>query len=144
MRILVLQGPNINALGLRDVSHYGTVTMDEIHRRLEERAAALGCEVECFQSNHEGALVDRIQEAREKVSGVIINPAALTGTGYSLRDAIEDSQLPTVDVHLSNIHAREEFRRHSVISPVALGQIAGFRWRGYLAALAMLFEFLND
>ncbi len=144
MKILVLQGPNLNMLGKRKAGHYGTVTLQEIHRRMEERAGDLGCELVFLQSNHEGDLVDKIHAEREAVQGIILNPAGLTGVGYSLRDAIEDSGLPAVEVHLSNIHAREEFRRHSCISAVAVGQIAGFRWRGYVAALEMLVGLLED
>ena len=144
MRILVLQGPNLNMLGKRKAEHYGAVTLDEIHRRMTERAAELGCKVICFQSNHEGYLVDKVHEERDNVQGIIINPAGLTGFGYSLRDAIEDSLLPMVEVHLSNIHAREEFRRHSMFSGIATGIIAGFKWRGYLAALEMLVEMVEN
>ncbi len=138
MKILLLQGPNINMLGKRKEAHYGSTTMDEIHERLSERANALGCEVSFFQSNHEGALVDQVQASRDDVDAIIINPAGLTGNGYSLRDALEDSGLPFAEVHLSNIHAREPFRHHSVFTAIAVGQIAGFRWRGYIAALEML------
>ena len=144
MKILVLQGPNLNMLGKRKAEHYGTLTLDEIHARMEEAAGRLGCELVFYQSNHEGDLVDKIQAERDRAQGMIINPAGLTGVGYSLRDAIEDSRLPTVEVHLSNIHAREEFRRHSCISPVAVGQIAGFRWRGYIVALEILTAMLKE
>ena len=114
------------------------MTLEEIHQRMAARAMELGCELIFLQSNHEGDLVDKIHAEREVVQGMIVNPAGLTGVGYSLRDAIEDSGLPTIEVHLSNIHAREEFRRHSCISGIAVGQIAGFRWRGYIAALEIL------
>ncbi len=144
MKILVLQGPNINMLGRRKTEHYGMMTMDEIHRRMSEKSQALGCELVFFQSNHEGALVDQIQEWREKIDGIIMNPAGLTTTSVSMRDAIEDSKLPLVEVHLSNIHAREEWRRHSVFSEIAVGIVAGFRWRGYLAALEMLVGILQE
>ena len=144
VRILVLQGPNINMLGRRKAAQYGTVTMDEIHERLSVRAGELGCEITFYQSNHQGSLVDKVQETRDDVDGMIINPAGLTGVGYSLRDAIEDSGLPTVEVHLSNIHAREEFRRHSCFSAIVLGQIAGFRWRGYIAALEFLVSSIQE
>lgn len=144
MTILVLQGPNINMLGRRKTEHYGTMTMDEIHRLMAEKASALGCEIEFFQSNHEGAVVDKVQARRDDIDGIILNPAGLTTTSVSLRDAIEDSHLPLVEVHLSNIHAREEWRRHSMFSEIAVGIIAGFRWRGYLAALEMLVGHLRD
>jgi 3-dehydroquinate dehydratase-2 len=144
MKILVLQGPNLNMLGKRKAEYYGDVTLDEIHAKMEVRATELDCEVVFFQSNHEGDLVERIHKERERVDGIIVNPAGLTGVGFSLRDALEDSRLPVVEVHLSNIHAREEFRRHSCISAVALGQIAGFRWRSYTAALDVLVNHLLE
>lgn len=131
-------------LGRRKVVQYGSVTMEEIHERMSARAKELGCEVTFFQSNHQGSLVDKIQECRDDVDGLILNPAGLTGVGYSLRDAIEDSDLPTVEVHLSNIHAREEFRRHSCFSAIVLGHIAGFKWRGYIAALEMLVSEIRE
>lgn len=144
MKILVLQGPNINMLGRRKTEHYGAVTMDEIHRRMAEKAGELGCDLVFFQSNHEGALVDKVQELREHVDGIIINPAGLTTSSVSLRDAIDDSGLPMVEVHLSNIHARDEWRRHSMFSEIAVGIVAGFRWRGYIAALEMLAGVIGD
>ena len=144
MKILVLQGPNINMLGKRKEAQYGSMTMGEIHERITARAGELNTEVSFFQSNHEGALVDHLQTAREEVDAVIVNPAGITGNGYALRDALEDSGLPFVEVHLSNIHAREAFRHHSVFTAIAVGQIAGFRWRGYLAAFDMLVEAHRD
>ena len=144
MTFLVLQGPNLTMLGKRKVEHYGAMTLEEIHSRIEERARDLGCEVTFCQSNHEGDLVDRVHAERDQVQGIIINPAGLTGMGYSLRDAIEDSGLPTAEVHLSNIHAREAFRRHSCFSEVAVGIVAGFRWRGYVAALEMLVAMVQE
>lgn len=144
MKILVMQGPNLNMLGKRKADQYGTLTIEEIHSRLEDRAGNLGCELIFIQSNHEGDLVDKIHSVRENVDGIILNPAGLTRLGYSLRDAIEDSGLPVVEVHLSNIHAREEFRRYSCISEVAVGQITGFKWRGYLAALEILISILEE
>ena len=136
--ILVLHGPNLNALGRRDRHHYGVLTLDEINRCIADRAEALGVSVECFQSNHEGALVDRLQERAGSVDGVVINAGALTHYGLSLKDALTDLGVPVVEVHLSNIHAREEWRRHSVLADTALGQIAGLGWRGYTAALEAL------
>jgi 3-dehydroquinate dehydratase II len=144
MKILVLQGPNINMLGRRKTEHYGTMTMDEIHNRMAEKAKVLDCELDFFQSNHEGALVDKVQETRDMIAGIILNPAGLTTTSVSLRDAIEDSHLPLVEIHLSNIHAREEWRRHSMFSEIAVAIVAGFRWRGYVAALEMLVGVLRD
>lgn len=144
MKILVLQGPNINMLGKRKTEHYGTMTMDEIHQRMSAKAKDLDCELVFFQSNHEGALVDQIQALRDDIDGIIMNPAGVTTTSVSIRDAIEDSKLPLVEVHLSNIHAREEWRRHSMFSEIAVGIVAGFRWRGYLAALEMLVGILRE
>ena len=142
--ILVLHGPNLNALGRRDRHHYGVLTLDEINRRICERAEALGASVECFQSNHEGALVDKIQERAGSVNGVVINAGALTHYGLSLKDALTDTGVPVVEVHLSNIHAREEWRRHSVLADTARGQIAGLGWRGYTAALEALVGIIGD
>ena len=144
MKILVLQGPNINMLGRRKAEHYGNVTMDEVHARLEQKSDGLDCEIACFQSNYEGALVEKVQEMRDSVDGILINPAGLTTTSVSLRDALEDAGLPLVEIHLSNIHAREAWRRHSLFSEIAVGIIAGFRWRGYVSALEMLVGMLRD
>ena len=142
--LLVLHGPNLNALGRRDRHHYGALTLAEIDRRLGERAAALGVSVECFQSNHEGALVDCLQERRGHIDGVIVNAGALTHYGLSLKDALVDAAVPVIEVHLSNIHAREEWRRRSVLADTARGQIAGLGWRGYTAALEALAGIIAD
>ncbi|MEX0926612.1 MAG: type II 3-dehydroquinate dehydratase [Dehalococcoidia bacterium] len=142
--ILVINGPNLNNLGRRDASHYGTITLPEIEREIAARAEALGMDVSCFQSNHEGAIVDFIQEHAPTAQGIVINPAALTGVGYSITDALLDCGLPTIEVHLSNIHAREEFRRHSVVGPIATGQVAGLGWQGYLYALEHLSVLLAE
>ncbi len=139
MNILVINGPNLNLLGTREPALYGHQTLDEVMAELMELAATLGVELAGYQSNHEGALIDRIQAARlEGVSGIIINPGGLTHTSVALRDAIAGVGIPTVEVHLSNIHAREEFRHHSYIAPVAIGQIAGFGAAGYGLALRAL------
>jgi len=138
MRILVVNGPNMNWLGKRDPHHYGTLTLAELEARVEERAKALGVEVAFFQSNHEGALIDFLQQEAPRSQGLIINPAGLTPYGLSLRDTLSDIRLPAVEVHLSNIHAREEWRRHSVFSEVVRAVIAGMGWRGYLYALDFL------
>lgn len=142
--ILVLHGPNLNALGRRDRHHYGTLTLDEIDRRIGERGALLGVEVECFQSNHEGELIDHLQDCAGRIDGVVINAGALTHYGLSLKDALTDTGVPVVEVHLSNIHAREAWRRHSVLADTARGQIAGLGWRGYTAALEALVGIIGD
>ncbi len=140
MRILIVNGPNLNRLGMRDPSQYGSDTLADIETRISERAESLGVEVEFFQSNHEGEIVDFLQGAASNAAGLVINAGALTHYGISLRDAIADTGLPFVEVHLSNIHAREEFRHHSVMASLAKGQIAGLGWRGYLYALDYLVE----
>ena len=140
MRVLVVNGPNLNNLGRRDASHYGVTTLAQIEDTLGKRAAELGVNVEFFQSNHEGEIVDFIQSSTDSSDGIVINAGALTHYGLSMRDALTDSRLPIVEVHLSNIHARDEFRRHSVIADIAVGQIAGLGWRGYTYAL----DFLAD
>ena len=137
-RILVINGPNLNNLGKRDASQYGTITLTDIEERVSDRAKELNVDVAFFQSNHEGAIVDQIQQETANSDGIIINAGALTQIGYSILDAILDSRLPTIEVHISNIHGREEFRRHSVIAPYAVGQIAGLGWRGYIFALESL------
>ncbi|MXZ02282.1 MAG: type II 3-dehydroquinate dehydratase [Chloroflexi bacterium] len=137
-RILVINGPNLNNLGKRDADHYGSITLADIEERVAARAEKLGVEVAFFQSNHEGAIVDWIQAESGSAAGIIINAGALTQVGYSILDALLDSKLPVVEVHISNIHAREEFRRHSVIAPYAVGQIAGLGYRGYIYALESL------
>ncbi len=137
-RILVINGPNLNNLGKRDAGHYGSITLADIQERVATRADELGVQVAFFQSNHEGAIVDWIQAESDNAVGIIINGGALTQVGYSILDALLDSKLPVVEVHISNIHAREEFRRHSVIAPYAFGQIAGLGWRGYVYALESL------
>ena len=144
MRILVINGPNLNLLGRREPAIYGTKTLEEINALLEEKARELGVELKFFQSNSEGSLIDFIQSEAPQASGIIINPGALTHYGLSLRDALADTGLPIIEVHLSNIYAREEWRRHSVIAPIARGQISGFGWRGYIAALELLVQELED
>ena len=138
MKILVVHGPNLNLLGKRIKEIYGDKTLEEINRLLRQLATELGVELVTFQSNSEGALIDFIQKESPAANGIIINPGALTHYGFSLRDALADINLPVVEVHLSNIYAREEFRQRSVIAPVARGQISGLGWRGYVAALRTL------
>ncbi len=143
-KFIVINGPNLNNLGRRDASQYGSITLEEINSRIADRASDLGVEVQFFQSNHEGSIVDFIQENSGDAAGFIINAGALTQVGYSILDALLDAGLPIVEVHLSNIHGREEFRRHSVIAPYAAGQIAGLGWRGYVYALEFLVAQSND
>ena len=138
MKILVVNGPNLNMLGRRDVSVYGVRTLPEIEEDIRSRADELGVEVDLFQSNHEGSIVDHLQASAADADGIVINAGALTHYGLSLRDALADCGLPVVEVHLSNIHARERFRRRSVLASIARGQIAGLGWRGYLFALEYL------
>lgn len=144
MKILVINGPNLNMLGTRDPALYGGDTFAEIEDRVRSRAGELGVEVEWVQSNHEGALVDHLQGPARDADGVVINAGALTHYGLSLRDALADARLAAVEVHLSNIHSREEFRRRSVLSSVVNGQIAGLGWRGYLYALEYLVAHLRE
>ena len=143
MRILVLNGPNLNMLGKRDQAHYGSKTLDEINTAIAKRACEFGAEIFDFQSNHEGALIDYIQAQTAGADGIIINPGALTHYGLSLMDALIDSKLPIIEVHLSDIHSREEFRQKSVIQPIAKKQISGQGWQGYIEALDFLFEELK-
>jgi 3-dehydroquinate dehydratase-2 len=138
MKILVIHGPNLNMLGKREKSIYGEKTLSQIDALLKKEARALNVEVVTFQSNHEGALIDFIQEQADSAQGIIINPGALTHYGFSLVDALADSKLPVIEVHLSNIYRREEWRAKSVIAPVAEGQISGLGWRGYVTALQIL------
>jgi len=145
MKLIVLNGPNLNLLGTREPQVYGHATLDQIMQNLIAEAVPFGCTLEVYQSNHEGDLVDQVQRAKnEEFSGIIINPGGYTHTSVALRDAISGVDLPTVEVHLSNIHAREEFRHHSYIAPVAIGQIAGFGALGYSLALRALFEYLTS
>lgn len=138
MKILVIHGPNLNLLGKRDREVYGDKTLEEINSLVGQRAKELGVDVAFFQSNSEGDVIDFVQKESPAADGIIINPGALTHYGLSLRDALSDTGIPTVEVHLSNIYAREEFRRKSVMAPVVKGQISGLGWRGYIAALTTL------
>jgi len=144
-KILVLHGVNLNMFGKRDPAQYGTITLDEINRRLEELGKELGCRVETFQTNFEGAICEKIQQAHiEKVDAILINAGAWTHYSYALRDALAILKVPIVEVHMSNIHAREEFRHFSVVAPLAKGQIAGFGVQSYLLGLRAAVEMLQE
>jgi len=138
MRILVINGPNLNMLGRRDKKHYGSDTLEAIEQKLNEKSRALGCQLTFFQSNHEGAIIDFIQEKADGADGILINPGALTHYSYSLRDALADSGLPVIEVHLSDINTREEWRRISVISDLAIRQVSGLKTESYLVGLEAL------
>ncbi len=142
-KILILHGPNLNLLGHREPKIYGYQTLADIDRLIKERASNLEIQVAAFQSNYEGQLIDRIQDARGNYNGIMINPGALTHYSYALRDSLTATGLPVVEVHLSNIHAREEFRRHSVISPVVTGVICGFGATSYLLGLEALLALIK-
>jgi len=133
--IAVVNGPNLNLLGSREPGIYGSRTWEEVKEELEGRAKELGLELEFFQSNHEGAIIDYLQGLHGRADGVVINPGALSHYGYSLRDALADMDIPKVEVHISNIYAREEWRKTSVVSPVVQGVISGLGTGGYLLAL---------
>ena len=144
MKILVIHGPNLNLLGTREPDVYGTFTLDDISASLSQLAVELGCELSMVQSNSEGTLVDSIQAAKGVFHGILINPAAYTHTSVAIRDALSAVALPTVEVHLSNIHKREEFRHHSFVAPVAVGQISGFGPDSYLLGLRALVHYVRQ
>ena len=143
MKILILHGPNLNLLGTREPEVYGSMTLDNINNELIELSKELGVEVKSLQSNHEGGLVDALHDARSWADGVVFNPGAYTHTSIALRDAISAIDIPVVEVHLSNVYAREEFRHVSMISAVCKGKITGFGWRSYMLGLRALVEMLE-
>lgn len=135
---MVINGPNLNRLGKREPAVYGHKTLEDLEGQLLEAARELGVGITCVQSNHEGRLIDAIHEAADQYSGIIINPGAFTHYSYAIRDAIASVDLPVIEVHISNVHTREEFRHHSVIAPVTKGQIVGLGLYGYVMALTAL------
>jgi|SRR5215204_3273405 len=144
MRILLINGPNLNTLGTRQPEIYGAQTLAGIEAAVTERAARFGVEVRCFQSNHEGALIDFLQAEAAAADAVIINAGAYGHYSIALRDALVAARLPVIDVHISNVYAREPFRHHSVIADIATGQVSGLGWRGYVAATEALIENLRE
>ena len=143
-KILLVHGPNLNLLGKRDPEHYGTMTLDDINAKMMRIAEKNDVELRVFQSNSEGSLIDAIQDAANWASGIVINPGAYGHYSYALRDALAAVNLPTVEIHLSNIHAREAFRHTTVITPVVLGCITGLGWRSYECGLHALIGILRD
>src|SRR3989304_5590045 len=129
MKILILHGPNLNLLGTREPEVYGSMTLDDINKKMIELGKELGAEIKCLQSNHEGALIDALQDARTWASGVVFNPGGYTHTSIALRDAVSAIQIPVIEAHLSNVYAREEFRQVSMISAVCKGKVVGFAYR---------------
>lgn len=143
LKVLVINGPNLNRLGLREPEIYGKLTLSDLEEILRREGKVLGIDLDFFQSNSEGAIVDAIQQARDKYDGLIINPGAYTHYSIAIRDAIAGEGIPTVEVHISNIYKREEFRHHSLIAPVSIGQVSGFGFYGYVMALYGLNNYLR-
>ena len=144
MKILLINGPNLNMLGTREPEKYGDTTLVDIESNLKNKANSIGIELEAFQSNHEGDIIDKIQSAKNTFAGIIINAGGYTHTSVAIRDAISAVSIPTVEVHITNIHAREEFRHKSLISGVSIAQVIGFGAKGYEFALTGLVEYLNN
>jgi len=144
MKVVVIQGPNLNMLGIREQNIYGNMKLEDIHRLMQGVAEQNGIEIEFFQSNLEGEIVDKIQECLGDAEGIIINPAAYTHTSIAIRDAISAVRIPTIEVHLSNIYQREEFRHKSLIAPVCAGQITGFGPFGYHLAIISIIQIMNE
>lgn len=144
MKILVLHGPNLNLLGSREPDLYGSMRLDEINGKLIELGKELGVEIKCVQSNHEGELIDVLHDARTGADGVVFNPGGYTHTSVAIRDAITAIQIPVIEVHLSNVYAREEFRLVSMISGVCKGKVVGFGWRSYMLGLRGLVDLLKE
>ncbi len=144
MKILILHGPNLNLLGKREPEIYGELTLEDINSKLLEQSKILGVEVVCLQSNHEGMLIDILQEACNWAQGIVFNPGGYTHTSVALRDAIAAISLPVVEVHLSNVYGREPFRKPSFISEVCKGKVVGFGWRSYALGLQAVVDLVQD
>jgi 3-dehydroquinate dehydratase-2 len=144
LKVLVLHGPNLNLLGKREPGIYGSMTLEQINAHMQEMAKREGVEVRILQSNHEGELVTAIQDAMGWADGIVMNAAAYTHTSVAIRDAISAVKLPAIEVHLSNVHAREQFRHTSLIAPVCTGQICGFGWRSYLLGLQGVLDVIRE
>jgi len=144
LKISVIHGPNLNCLGQRTKEYYGIFTLTEINNLLEKKAAEMNIKLDIIQSNHEGKIIDFIQITAQETDGIIINPGAFTHYSYAIRDALEDCPVPVIEVHLSNIYAREGFRSHSVIAQVCRGQISGLGYQGYLLAIEGLQKIINE
>ncbi|MFA6759884.1 MAG: type II 3-dehydroquinate dehydratase [Sulfuricurvum sp.] len=144
MKVVVIQGPNLNMLGVREQQIYGSMKLEQIHAQMKEYATQIGVEIEFFQSNLEGELVDRIQECYGDAQGIIINAAAYTHTSIAIRDAIAGVALPTIEVHISNIHRREDFRKENMIAPVCTSSVIGFGPYGYHLALVGMYQIFNE